>query len=210
VLTNDLVTQTGSLIYQHALVTDTFDARFDFRISHANNPPADGMGFILLKSGVALAYTAVGTAGGGLGVEAPQVNNAGPLLTGYGVEFDTYDNDYPTGRCGETINGDHVNIDTLTPCSIGGGTVPTPLATPRAYTLSDGNWHTAMVHLANGQLSVSVQTGGTTTTLFTNVPLSGFAAGDSYYFGFAASTGGLSERHEVKNVSVTFPSPRCL
>jgi hypothetical protein len=121
-----------------------------------------------------------------------------------------YDN--PSGRCGESITTDHVNVDTLTSCSLGtNGTVPTPLANPQSYTLADGNWHTATLHLANGQLSVSVQLGaGTPATLFTNVPLTGFTAGATYYFGFSGATGGFSERKEIKNVSITFPTPRCL
>src|SRR5205814_6883924 len=98
-----------------------------------------------------------GIGGGGLGMMTPLVNNTGTAPNGYGVEFDTWDNDSPTGRCGETINGDHVNVDSLAACSIGSGSVPTPLATPAAYTLSDGNWHTATIHLASGKLSVSVQ-----------------------------------------------------
>ena len=29
-------------------------------------------------------------------------------------------------------------------------------------------------------------------------------------FGFGAGTGGLTDKHEVKDVTITFPSPRCL
>ena len=40
--------------------------------------------------------------------------------------------------------------------------------------------------------------------------LPNFTSGDAYYFGFTWATGGYSERHEVRNVSITFPTPRCL
>jgi hypothetical protein len=48
----------------------------------------------------------------------------------------------------------------------------------------------------------------------TNITLSGFTAGTSYYYGFAGAIGGgsssLGMQTEVKAVSLTFPSPRCL
>jgi hypothetical protein len=43
-----------------------------------------------------------------------------------------------------------------------------------------------------------------------SVPLTGFTAGASYYYGFTGATGGLFERHELRNIAITFPSPRCL
>jgi hypothetical protein len=212
VLTQDQTGALGSILFQHAIVTDTFDASFDFRLSHAATPYADGMGFVLIKndSSVARIDTALGLNGGGLGMMAPTATGSSTVLTGYGVELDTYDNDYPTGTCGETVNGDHVNVDTLSQCFISGGSVPTPLATAKPYTLGDGSWHTATVHLANGQLSLSIKTQGTSTTLFSNVSLSGFHAGDSFFFGFTGSCGGYSQRQEVRNISITFPTPRCL
>jgi hypothetical protein len=152
----------------------------------------------------------VGNTRGRIGMKAPTAAGSSTVLTGYGVELDTFDNDPSAGACGETVNGDHVNVDTLAQCFISAGSVPTPLSTAQAYTLGDGNWHTAKVHLTSGKLSVSIVTSGTTTTLFSNVPLTGFHAGDSYFYGFTGACGGDSERAELRNVAITFPTPRCL
>ena len=43
-----------------------------------------------------------------------------------------------------------------------------------------------------------------------SAPLPLFSAGKSYYFGFSAATGGITALHEIKNVAVSFPTPRCL
>jgi hypothetical protein len=213
VLTSDVTNQTGMILYDHPIVTDSFDAIFDFRILVSGFPYADGMAFVLIKNNSAVAQidTSVGFGGGGLGMMTPGPQSSSALLSGYGVELDSYDNDNPNGACGETINGDHVNIDTLAACAtVSNGNLPTPLSKAQAYPLADGLWHTVALHLAGGQLSVAITTGTTTTTLFTNVPLSGFGAGDSYFYGFSGATGGFSERAEVRNVAVKFPAPRCL
>jgi hypothetical protein len=213
VLTNDTTGQTATILYNHPIVTDSFDVSFDFRISVSGFPYADGMAFLLIKNNSAVADidTAVGFGGGGLGMIAPTPQNSSAILSGYGVELDTYDNDNPNGGCGENVDGDHVNIDTLASCSIGNnGSVPTPLTQAQAFQLADGQWHTAQLRLAGGQLAVSIRSGTTTTTLFSNVPLTGFTSGDSYVYGFSGATGGFGERAEVRNVSVAFPTPRCL
>jgi Bacterial lectin len=213
VLTNDTTGQTATLLYNHPIVTDSFDASFDFRISVSSFPYADGMAFVLIKNNSAVADidTAVGFGGGGFGMMAPSPQNSNALLSGYGVELDTYDNDYPNGACGETVNGDHVNIDTLASCATAtNGNLPTPLAQPQYFQLADGAWHTVQLHLAGGQLSVAIKTGTTVQTLFTNVPLTGFNSGDSYFYGFSGATGGFGERAEVRNVAVQFPTARCL
>ena len=213
VLTSDVTGQTATILYDHPIATDRFDAIFDFRILVSSYPYADGMAFVLIKNNTAVAQidTAVGVGGGGLGMIAPSPQNSSAILSGYGVELDTYDNDNPNGACGENINGDHVNIDTLASCAtVSNGNLPTPLSQAQAYQLADGLWHTLTLHFASGQLSVAITTNGTQTTLFTNVPLTGFQSGDSYFYGFSGATGGFSERAEVRNFAAKFPTPRCL
>jgi hypothetical protein len=170
------------------------------------------MTFVMIKSdGGANDVVATGIGGSGLGITSLTAGPGGATLHGYAVELDTYDNDTVNGQCGESINADHVNVDTLEPCLTGGGRVPSPLAAPRAFTLVDGRWHTAHVTLSNGRLSVSITNGsGSNVALFSNVALTGFTAGDIYYFGFSGATGGFSQRSEVKNINITFPTPRCL
>jgi hypothetical protein len=213
VITDDLTGRTGSIVYQNPIATDTFDLQFDFRISHANTDHADGMGFVLIKydATVNKGYTAVGGSGGSLGMVQPLATGASHPLTGYGVELDGYDNDNPSSRCGESVRGAHVNIDTLAACNTGSnGTLPTPVGAAQAFEVADGMWHTALIKLANGKLSVTIQTNGNNFPLLLDVALPGFVAGEQYFYGFTGSTGGFSERHEIRNFVVTFPTQRCL
>jgi hypothetical protein len=190
--------QSGTMIYQRPIAVDAFTADFSFRIGLQGGTRSDGMGFMLETTGP----SAVGGSGSGLGMSG---------LAGYGVELDIYDN----GGCGDT-NGDHVGIDDLRSCSVTGG--PTSiLASPdlsATVDLGDTHWHTAHVALAAGAMSVTIDT----KPILTSVPLPGFQPGAAYYFGFAGATGGLvmsdgspgGYRQEVKNIAITFPSPRCL
>jgi hypothetical protein len=186
----DLV--AGSVVYVHPIVTDTFDASFQFRIGANGGGQWDGMGFMLETTGP----TAVGSNGGGLGMAG---------LTGFGVELDVYDN----GQCGDG-NANHVGIDVLNDC--GSGLLTSLFASPDltgTVTLSDGQWHTANVQLSAGTMSVTVDGHAVAGIL-----LQGFVPGTRYYYGFAGAIGGgsgsLGMQTEVKAVTVTFPSPRCL
>jgi hypothetical protein len=203
--------QTGTIFYKDSIATDSFDARFEVRMTGGANH-ADGASFVLVKDdGSANIFTATGIGGSGLAIASPVALGGSITLNGYAVELDTYDNDTVNGACGESINGDHVNIDTLTACTTVGGPVPSPVSSPRAFTLVDGNWHRAHVQLASGQLSVTISDGtGADVSLFTNVALPGFHAGDHYFFGFSGASGGITERAELRNVTITFPSTRCL
>jgi hypothetical protein len=152
------------------------------------------MGFMILTDGA----TAVGMGAGGLGMSG---------LNGYGVELDVYDN----GACGDD-NQNHVGVDQLTVCDVN---LPTSLyatddlSTTINVDLGDANWHTADVQLANGAISVSIDT----HQVANNVALPNFTAGTRYYYGFAGAEGGgggmNGSQTEVKDVTVTFPTPRC-
>jgi hypothetical protein len=213
VLTTDAMSLVGTFIYRSPIITDIFDVSFDFRISHnGTGPHADGMGFMLVKSDSTVAFiqSAVGAGGGGLGMVNPTASGSTVPLTGFGVELDGFDNDPMLHRCGE-IAGDHINIDTLAGCQVSGITsLPSPVATAQPFGLVDGIWHTLSVQFVNGSMSVSITTGTTTTMLFSNVTIPGFTPGDSYYYGFSGATGNSYERHEIRNVSITFPTLRCL
>ena len=183
---------SGTVVYNHPIVTDSFDASFGFRIGANGGGPYDGMGFMLEANGP----TALGSTGGGLGMEG---------LDGYGVELDIYNN----GKCGDS-NGNHVGVDQLANC--GSGLLTSLFASQDltgTVTLDDAQWHTATVQLEAGTLTVSID-----AHEIGAVPLTGFAPGTTYYYGFAGAIGGgsgsLGMQTEVKDVTVTFPSPRCL
>jgi hypothetical protein len=182
----------GTVVYDHPIVTDSFQAQFQFRIGAGGGGAYDGMGFMLEVDGP----TALGGNGGGLGMSG---------LDGYGVELDIYNN----GQCGDS-NANHVGVDLLSKC--GSGYLTSLFASPDltgTVTLADAQWHTAAVELASGAVSVGIDAHNVA-----NVTLTSFAPGTSYYFGFAGAIGGggssLGMQTEVKDVTVTFPSPRCL
>ena len=212
VLNQSVSQSAGSIFYRLPIATDTVDVRFDARIIPAAGQHADGMTFVLVRadSGAGDIYTAVGGAGGSLGMAAATAQNSSTPLSGYGVELDCYDNDNPDSRCGESIRGEHVNIDTLAPCSAGESTLPTPVSAPVAMTLADGQWRTVAIHVENGQMSVAISLDGTTTSVFSGVTLPGFVTGGSYFYGFTGATGLYTERHEIRNISFEFPTARCL
>jgi hypothetical protein len=186
---------TGTAIYANAIATDAFTVDFQFRIGAGGGGRYDGMGFMIESS----AATAVGSPNGGLGMGG---------LGGYGVEFDVYDN----GQCGDT-SSDHVGVDSLSPCSTN-SSMPTSLFASADLTskinLADGQWHAATVTLSNGAMSVNVDA----YAIAQSVALPGFVAGTPYYYGFSGATGGNPGnggiQTEVKSVTITFPTPRCL
>jgi hypothetical protein len=189
--------QAGSVAYANPVAFDAFVAAFEFRIGFGGGTRSDGMGFLFQTSG----STAVGGNGGAMGMAG---------LAGYGVELDIYDN----GACGDSTS-DHIGVDSLAGCAAD-TTMPESLFATDVSSildLADGNWHTATVSLAGGGLSVVVDGAGVAK----GVALPGYVPNAPAYLGFAGATGGLVDssgtggyRSEVRNVNVTFPSPRCL
>ncbi|WP_437299225.1 hypothetical protein [Sorangium sp. So ce426] len=47
-------------------------------------------------------------------------------------------------------------------------------------------------------------------SLFQGFTIPGFPVGSRLFHGFAAGTGDATARQEIRNVTITFPSPRCL
>jgi hypothetical protein len=191
--------RAGTFIYDNPVVVDAFDVRFEFRMGLQGGTRGDGIGFMIEETGV----DAVGGTGAGLGMTG---------LSGFGAELDLHDN----AVCGDT-NGDHVGIDALALCDAKEGT-PTSLFASgdlsATVDLGDAHWHEAEVTLANGSMSVSIDG----AAVAQGVALPKLQTGATYYFGFAGATGGLvtadggpgGYRQEVKDIVITFPSPRCL
>jgi hypothetical protein len=189
----------GTIVYAHAVVVDSFTATFSFYIGGGTaggdsglELGGDGMAFVFESNGPT-AVTKLGSCFGVCG------------LDGYGVELDTYDND----GCGDT-NANHVSVDSLAECTTtDDALLPTTLFSNGTlpFTLSDATMHTATVVLDKGAMTVTLD--GTTVVDAFAIP--GFASGKSYHFGFGGGTGGAVNFHEVgPNLTITFPSPRCL
>jgi hypothetical protein len=176
--------QAGTLIYKNPIVTDSFTATFSFYIDGGTG--ADGFGFMIETNGP----TAVGGAGGDLGMGG---------LSGYGVEFDTYDN----RTCQD---GNHVAIDVLTGPPDSGCVLQQIVSSPILSFSLRGTPHQAVIQMTSGSFTISIDG---TQVLTGSVPK--FVFGTSYYYGFGGGTGGLTDLHEVSPaLQVIFPTPRCL
>jgi len=226
ILTQPAINQVGTIVYKHPIVADTMTAAFQMRIKWSpmdmSMAHADGMGFMLIKAdGEANLDTAISTmAGSTLGMTMVRATGSATTLTGYGVEFDTYESVYmnPNGLCGEPKGvGEHINIDSLDLCpDAPGSNLPTSLTTMpvKGYKLSDGNWHQVAVRLAQGTLSVWFDPANpadlSAQPPVLAAPLPNFHAGDAYYLAFSGATGSAFEEHAIRNVTITFDTPHCL
>jgi hypothetical protein len=179
-----LANDVGTIVYEDALETDTFVVTFDFQIV---GTLGEGMAFMIEQTGV----TAVGTGGGGLGVTG---------LTGYAFEIDTH-----KSNCGDP-DANHVGVDSLTPCSTSGPPTALTVSVNPPYTLAGSGWHTCEVDFMNG--TVTMKLSG--TDVITSYVIPGWSSGQAYYFGFAGDSGTKGATHQIRNVTLAFPTPRCL
>ena len=174
--------EAGSWIYANPIQIDVATVQFDFWIGGGG---ADGMGLLFETNGA----HALGGAGGGLGMVG---------LNGVGVEIDEYNN----GSClDDTAN--HIGIDLLGACN-GGQPSTQAVDDSPGITVSSSSWHTMVVHVVNGAFTVT--TDGISD--FTSFTPAGWANGP-YYLGFGGATGGANNYHRVRNVNVSFQTPRC-
>jgi hypothetical protein len=176
--------EAGSWIYDNPISIDSATITFDFAI--VGNGGGDGMGLVLQTNG----RTMVGLDSAGLGMAG---------LNGFGVEIDEFNN----GECLDS-NSNHIGIDSLSGCNTA---FPNTLVVNNnpGITVTDGNWHTIVVSVANGAIGVTADG----NVLFSPpYPPTGWTSGP-YYVGFAAGTGGAFNYHRVRNVHVTFATPHC-
>jgi hypothetical protein len=178
--------KAGTILYTRLLNYDRFDASFDFNIGGGTH--SDGMAFILEQDGP----DQVGLGGSGLAITG---------LHGYGVELDTYQ----SGQCSQDPDSNHVGVDSLANC---GDDMPTSLTagSVTGFILHDGVWHTAQIHFAEGVITVALD--GTAYVTAFSIP--GWMPGRTYFAGFGAACGVEYDRHSLRNVTITFPTPRCL
>jgi Bacterial lectin len=176
--------EAGSWVYNRAILCDPISIQFDFYIGGGSG--ADGMGLMLVTDGA----TALGPPSGALGMAG---------LSGFGVELDEWNN----GECMDSSTND-IGIDSLVLCN---ENFPNTLAVNSSpgITIADGNWHTLVVRIASGAFTVTADG----NSVFSNQAAGGWPSNPAYYLGFAGGTGGLTDYHRVRNVSVSFPTPSC-
>ena len=174
----------GTIIYQNAVETDSFVLSFDFQIIGSLG---EGMAFMIETTG----NTAVGSGNGGLGIAG---------LTGYGFELDTRKE-----TCSDP-NANHVGVDALTPCSAGSSLPKALTASASPIALAGSGWQTCKLSFANG--TVTMVLGPTSVIASYSIP--GWQSGQAYYFGFAGDSGAKAVTQQVRNVTLKFPTTRCL
>ena len=174
VLTPAKANVAGSAIYATPVRTDGLHAHFTAQLSGGTG--ADGLTFELLDPATATA-TALGRTGGALGYGG---------LTGVAVTLDTYQN-------GDDPSGNFVGIVTAAT-----GTkkdVLTYAASMPAPTSLRTGTHSVDVTVTGSQLQVSLD-GGPALTATVALP-------SQALIGFSAATGGKTDVHTVRSVSIT-------
>jgi hypothetical protein len=184
----------GALVYRDALVLDSLLLTFDFRIGGGLGG-ADGMG-VVFETDTGTPDVGQLAGGGGLAMAG---------FDGYGVEFDTFDN----GACDDDSDNE-IAVDSLRgrSCPDGSGTLPYQLVGDDAlpFALRNTGWHTASISLQGGIVRVAMDG----FPIIDGYALPNWSAGTAYYVGFVAAAGAFGDRHEVRNLRMTFPTPRCL
>jgi len=184
---------SGTVIYDVPMVIDAFSASFEFRIGFASRYGTefggDGIGFMLQQSGPG----AIGLGAGGMGMAG---------LGGFGVEIDTEAN----VACGDLTDNHIAIVNLAVPQGCNSWQV-SDLATSNSlpFALRNSGWHAMDIDWQNGHVEVALD----------HVPvlsytIGGFPSGYGYFIGFAAAGGFNADLHEVRNVRITFPTPRCL
>jgi hypothetical protein len=161
--------------------TASVSIEFDFRIGGGSG--ADGMCFALFDA--ARYTTAALFSEEGPGSMDHQRGGPGALA----VQFDTYDNG-GEGENSVEVTLDGVSLGTYTP----------------TYDLEDFQFHHAWVQLRAGALTVKITNPqGGVETAFDRLPVEygPFVS----LLGFGGRTGGLSNNHDVDNVTLNLPGP---
>jgi len=205
VLTASAPYKQGTVFWPQAIVTPGFTARFEVRVSEPGSPrPGDGMAFVAQRASPQ-------TPGEGLsGFGLTRTNEVEGVL----FEVDTYNNgiacddtDPHIGFSGLDTTVENMNCDRT----------PRQIATQNIAGLVDTAWYEVEVEVTPGAddtlaYRIAIQRDGVSPVEVSGTePSAGlFEPSQPHYFGFGAGTGQFFERHEVRNVVISFPEPVCL
>ncbi len=192
-LTNNQNSQNGSIWSDNKI-----DLRFNFDINYSvylgGSPAgADGMAFVLQRAG----NTIQGSSGSGMGY--------GGISPSIAIEYDTYINsdfqayDPLYDHMALMVNGEYHHYYN------GVGVNPVPLTNLSGGNVKDGNFHTSRVTWNATSKVMTVYFDGVQKFTYNNdIVLNYFGNDPAVYFGFTASTGGLSNLHAVCMAQSTF------
>lgn len=188
ILTKDLENQKGAVWSEQK-----FDFNENFAISAemylgTTNDGDDGLALVFQAKGNHIVSD-----GGGLGYQG--------ISPSIAIEFDTYHNGDKTPRQAVNVNNndpveDHVGIRT------DGDPVHTASDYVDVGNLEDGKYHPITFEWNASQKTFNLSLDGKQLFNKRSIPKSGLA-GQQVYFGFTAATGGLSNEHKVRSISVS-------
>lgn len=182
VLTDAAIEQVGTAFDTTAAVSGGA-VTIDFEFYIGGGSGADGISLTALDTSRLLTYT--GGSGCGIGYGGSASCTAGPALPGWSIEVDTYFNDgydpTPDDHLAFTFDGD----------------VDSPPVWAALPEMEDTGWHRMQVDVAAPHVRVSID--GTT---YLDADLSGSFAFPAYV-GFTAGTGGLTNQHRIRALTVT-------
>ncbi|KAH8554245.1 hypothetical protein BGW37DRAFT_483980 [Umbelopsis sp. PMI_123] len=207
-LTPALTSQTGSAFVRSKVSLERHEGivvDFAFKIANENDGKADGadgLAFVIQS----FAENALGSGGCDLGY--------GGLRKSIAVEFDTYDS---SDRCADP-SGNHISVHgRLPPHSNSAHHMHSHGHTSNIPPMNSGTWLYARIHLLIKRQAIIVsfsdegneQSGEgskfETVLSIKNIDIREYLGGDiEAWVGFTASTGGLSQSHQVKLGSVNY------
>ena len=208
-LTPDANGKAGTAVYDQSF-SSNLGLSVQFTYDSSGGSGADGISFFLLNGDTVTSASNVtsGGYGGGLGYSD---NGQAGITGGYlGVGFDTFGNYAQTdhGQSSSGLNGSTANYIGVR--GQGSGTTGYNWITGAPYTPGIDGTRTVQVNVTkidatHEQLQVYMEPSGSNT--FTKVidTTVNQTLPSSFYFGFAASTGGSDDLHQIDNVSVKLP-----
>ena len=211
-LTSTATNQDGIAVYNQSFPS-TAGLSVQFTYYSGGGTGADGISFFLLNAdeitaaGHTAANVTAGGYGGGLGYSD---DGSSGITDGFlGLGLDTYGN-YTAVDRGQTGNAAAAPNE-IAVRGAGSGTTGYALLTNAAYTPGIDGTRTVKVNLVktdstHESLSVFMSSDGGVTyqEVITNYAVAQTLP-SNFYLGFAASTGGSTDTHEIENLSVTLP-----
>jgi uncharacterized repeat protein (TIGR01451 family) len=211
-LTPDANQKAGIAVYNQSF-SSNLGLSVQFTYNSSGGTGADGLSFFLLNGDTVTSASSVtpGGYGGGLGYSNDAANGAGGITGGFlGVGFDTFGNyaQVDNGQSSSGLSGSTANYVGVRGAS--NASTPYGWITGAPYSPGIDGQRTVQVNVTKlsatqEQLQVYMEPSGSnnfTKIIDTTVNQ---ALPGSFYFGFAASTGGSDDLHQIDNVSVKLP-----
>ena len=207
-LTPDTNDQAGSAVYSQSF-SSSLGLSVQFTYDSSGGSGADGISFFLLNGDTVSSASSVTPGGYGGGLGYSDDGRAGITGGFLGIGLDTFGN-YAQTDHGQASSGLSGTSNYIGVRGEGSGTSGYDWITGVPYLPGIDGQRTVQINLTplsatQEQLQVYMEPHGSNTfTEVLNTTITQTLP-NSFYFGFAASTGGSTDLHEIDNVSVKLP-----